>query len=64
MVSPSSNLIDIDFEALEKMVDTQTTMVLIQRSRGYSLRKSLNIETIKKIVEIVKFFERKMAKED
>ena len=29
-------------------------MVLIQRSRGYSLRKSLTIEVIKKIVETVK----------
>lgn len=45
---------DIDFEALEQKIDKTVTMVLIQRSRGYSLRKSLNIETIKKIVETVK----------
>lgn len=45
---------DVDFDNLAKMTDKSTTMVLIQRSRGYSLRKSLNIETIKKIVETVK----------
>ncbi|MBQ2645567.1 methionine gamma-lyase family protein [bacterium] len=45
---------EIDFDKLDKMTDKSTTMVLIQRSRGYSLRKSLNIETIKKIVETVK----------
>lgn len=45
---------EVDFETLAKMVDKSTTMVLIQRSRGYSLRKSLDISTIKKIVEVVK----------
>ena len=45
---------DVDLKGIEEKVDENTNMVLIQRSRGYSLRKSLNIETIKKIVEIVK----------
>jgi len=45
---------DIDFESLEEKIDKTVTMVLIQRSRGYSLRKSLNIDTIKRIVETVK----------
>lgn len=45
---------DVDLEAIEKIVDSNATMILIQRSRGYSLRKSLNIETIKKIIEIAK----------
>lgn len=45
---------DIDFEKLEQMVDETTTMVLIQRSKGYSTRKSLSIETIEKICKIVK----------
>ena len=43
---PLLNETDIDFEKLEKMVDDTTTMVLIQRSKGYSTRKSLSIETI------------------
>lgn len=45
---------DVDFEKLEEMVDETTTMVLIQRSKGYSTRKSLTIETIEKICKIVK----------
>lgn len=51
---PLINGIDVDFEKLEKMVDSSTTMVLIQRSKGYSTRKSLTIETIERICEIVK----------
>lgn len=51
---PLINGMDVDFEKLEKMVDSSTTMVLIQRSKGYSTRKSLTIETIKRICKIVK----------
>ena len=45
---------DIDFEKLELMVDKTVTMVLIQRSKGYSTRKSLSMETIERICKIVK----------
>ncbi len=45
---------DIDFENLEKMINKSVKMVLIQRSKGYSTRKSLSIETIEKICKIVK----------
>lgn len=45
---------EVDFDALYKKVDSSVKLVLIQRSRGYSLRKSLNIETIKEIVKVVK----------
>lgn len=51
---PLLNGTDIDFENLEEMVDSSTTMVLIQRSKGYSTRKSLTIDTIEKICKIVK----------
>ena len=51
---PLKNGEDVDFEALEKMVDLSTTMVLIQRSKGYSTRKSLSVDTIGKICKIVK----------
>lgn len=51
---PLINDMDIDLEGIAKKIDKTVNMVLIQRSRGYSLRKSLNIETIKKIIEIVK----------
>lgn len=45
---------DIDLESLEKAVDESVTMVLIQRSKGYSTRKSLTIEKISEICKIVK----------
>lgn len=51
---PLLNGTDIDFETLEKTIDETVTMVLIQRSKGYSTRKSLSIETIEKICKIVK----------
>ena len=51
---PLLNEVDIDFEKLEQMVDATTTMVLIQRSKGYSIRKSLSIEVIEKICKVVK----------
>lgn len=46
--------LEVDFELLGKTIDKNCTMVLIQRSRGYSLRKSLDISTIEKIIHIVK----------
>lgn len=51
---PLKSGLDVDFELLEKTIDKTCNMVLIQRSRGYSLRKSLDISTIEKIVHIVK----------
>lgn len=51
---PLINNTDIDFEKLEQMVDDTTTMVLIQRSKGYSTRKSLTIDIIERICKIVK----------
>ena len=51
---PLINGMEIDFEKLEEMIDDTTTMVLIQRSKGYSTRKSLFMETIEKICKIVK----------
>lgn len=51
---PLLNGTDIDFETLANKVDDSTTMVLIQRSKGYSTRKSLTIETIEKICKTVK----------
>ncbi len=51
---PLLNGSDIDFEKLEQSIDKTVTMVLIQRSKGYSTRKSLSIETIEKICKTVK----------
>ena len=51
---PLKNGVEVDLEAIEKQIDETVTMVLIQRSKGYSTRKSLTVETIGKICEIVK----------
>lgn len=55
---PLKNGQEVDFELLEKTIGNSDNgacnMVLIQRSRGYSLRKSLDISTIEKIIHIVK----------
>lgn len=51
---PLINNTDIDYSGIEQKIDENTTMVLIQRSKGYSTRKSLTIETIEKICKIVK----------
>ncbi len=45
---------DVDYENIEKYLTPDTKMVLIQRSRGYSLRKPLNISDIERIIKIVK----------
>lgn len=44
----------VDLESIEKAIDSSVKMVEIQRSRGYSLRPSVDIETIGKICKIVK----------
>ena len=51
---PLVNNLYVDFDKLEKIIDKSVNMVTIQRSRGYSIRKSLDIETTKKIIDIVK----------
>lgn len=45
---------EVDYEKLEEMIDETVTMVLIQRSKGYSTRNSLSIDDIKRICKIVK----------
>lgn len=44
----------VDFDGIEAKIDETVTMVEIQRSRGYSLRPSVNIDDIEKICKIVK----------
>lgn len=51
---PLKDGLEVDFENIEKYLWPDTKMVLIQRSRGYSLRKPLDISTIEKIIKIVK----------
>lgn len=51
---PLINDYDIDLDEIKNKIDKSVKMVLIQRSRGYSLRKSIDVETIGNIVDIVK----------
>ncbi len=44
----------VDIAALRKRISASTKMVMIQRSRGYSLRPSLNLEDIQQICTCVK----------
>ncbi|MDD3269719.1 MAG: methionine gamma-lyase family protein, partial [Syntrophomonadaceae bacterium] len=43
-----------DLPAIAEAIEAQTRMVLIQRSRGYSLRQALNIDTLSTMIKIVK----------
>lgn len=45
---------EVDYEKLEELIDETVTMVLIQRSKGYSTRNSLSIDDIERICKIVK----------
>lgn len=45
---------EIDAAALIKAIGPKTKMVSIQRSRGYSLRPTLSIATIKKIIALIR----------
>ncbi|MDJ0532522.1 MAG: methionine gamma-lyase family protein [Xenococcaceae cyanobacterium MO_207.B15] len=45
---------EVDWDQLGNSIQKQTRLVLIQRSCGYSWRKSLSLEEIAKIVAIVK----------
>lgn len=51
---PLVNDLDVDFDAIPKYIKPNTKMVTIQRSRGYSLRNSLTVNDIERIIKIVK----------
>lgn len=51
---PLKDGIEVDFEAIEAADLNNVKMVLIQRSRGYSVRKSVQISDIERIVKLVK----------
>lgn len=43
-----------NYKAIGEAVKPQTKMVLIQRSRGYSLRPALSVDIIEKLISIIK----------
>ena len=44
----------VDLKGIREAVTEKTTMVLVQRSRGYSWRPPIKIREIKRIIEVVK----------
>ncbi len=51
---PLKNDYELDFDLIAKTLNASTNMILIQRSRGYSLRKSICIDEIREVVKIAK----------
>lgn len=45
---------EVDLEGIKEKINDKTKLVMIQRSKGYSWRKSLTIEDIKEVIETVK----------
>jgi cystathionine beta-lyase family protein involved in aluminum resistance len=45
---------DVDYEGIKNSINNKTKLVLIQRSKGYSWRKSLTIDDIEKIINTIK----------
>ena len=55
----------MDFDAIEKRLSSgDVRMVYIQRSRGYSLRPTLSVDEIRKVVDIAKKYENTMVMVD
>jgi len=51
------NILDgmnVELSKLDNVINNNTKMVIIQRSKGYEWRKSISIEEIKKIIERIK----------
>lgn len=51
---------DFDYDIIkEKVIKIKPKMIYIQRSRGYSLRESLSVEKIERLVKFVRGFDKK-----
>jgi len=44
----------VDYASLSRCITPKTRMILIQRSRGYSLRPAVDLDTIKELVAIIR----------
>ena len=45
---------EVDLQGIKEKINDKTKLVMIQRSKGYSWRKSLTIEDIKEVIQTVK----------
>jgi len=49
---------DFDYEAIKNAINSNTKVIMIQKSRGYSYRPSISVDKIKKVVDFVKSIKR------
>ena len=50
---------DFDYEAIEKFLkETKVKVIEIQRSKGYSTRKSISIEKLEKVIKLIKSIDK------
>lgn len=45
---------NVDLDGIKEKINDKTKLVMIQRSKGYSWRKSLTIADIKEVIEVIK----------
>lgn len=45
---------DFDYDAIKDAINTNTKIIMIQKSRGYSFRPSISIDKIKQVISFVK----------
>ena len=52
---------DFDYEKIEKTIKSKKIKLIeIQRSKGYSTRKSINIDKVKKVIELIKSIDKEI----
>jgi len=52
---------DFDYEKIEKIIKSKKIKLIeIQRSKGYSTRKSINIDKVKKVIELIKSIDKEI----
>ena len=45
---------ELDYDAIQKAINKKTRMIMLQRSRGYSLRPSLNINDMSTLISFIR----------
>jgi cystathionine beta-lyase family protein involved in aluminum resistance len=48
----------LDFDSIAEAINSKTRLIYVQRSRGYSIRPSLNIEQLSKLVKFIRDIKR------
>ena len=51
---------DFDYDKIQSAIKSNTKIIYIQRSRGYTERKALSLESIKKVISFIKNINKKI----